>query len=616
MENNKTHNKMKSKLLLMVASLFIWGTMNAQEPHYSVNPYGYPLNMPVVAQININGVPQTSTQIELGAFLGTEVRGSKFINVYETQAGTQVYQAWIQIHYNTDEIGQSISFKIYDHTGTGTEYTTCYTTLPITANGYGSQGNPVVLNFLVPYTFTGTGNWSEASHWTGGAVPTEGSAVIIDGTCTLDSDVTMASVTVNEGKSLTVPNGKSLTATNALNTTVATQLVIQEGGQLFGNVAGAYATVEKGITAYTAGAKDHYYFISSPLEGSTARTEVTKLTSNDYDLYWFDQTEEYEWRNFKKKSSKKLEPGEGYLYANSSTITLGFAKVLNSTTTSVILTKEVGEDIDFSGWNLIGNPFSHTTYIDREYYRMNSEGSGLTTASASDYINVCEGVFVLANSDEETITFSNTAPSRGEELLINLTQNRGSVIDNARVRFDKGNQLPKFMLDENGTKIYFPQGNKEFAIVNSAAEAEMPLNFKASKNGSYTLSVDMENVKMDYLHLIDNMTGIDVDLLQTPSYTFEANTHNYASRFKLVFSATQVPEPVEGQSTFAFYNGSSWIVSNLGEATLQVVDVTGRIVSSETINGNADITLNQTPGVYMLRLVNGNNVKVQKVVVR
>ena len=608
MENNKTHNKMKSKLLLMVASLFIWGTMNAQEHYYEVNTFGNPLNMPVTAQININGVPQTSTQIELGAFLGTAVRGSQFIR-------TDDDLAWIQVYYNSDEANQPISFKIYDHTGTGTEYTTCYTTLPITANGYGSQANPVILNFLVPYTFTGTGNWSEASHWTGGALPNEGSAVIIDGTCTLDSDVTMASVTVNVGKSLTIPNGKSLTATNVLNTTAASQLVIQEGGQLFGNVAGAYATVEKGITAYTPGAKDHYYFIASPLVNNSERTKVTNLTTNNYDLYWFDQTKAKEWRNFKNYPDEMLISGKGYLYANNSTITLGFANTLNSSVSSVNLVYD-NDETDFPGWNLIGNPFTYKAYIGRSYYRMNTEGTGLITANASDIINVCEGVFVLAEGTGEAVTFSATAPSRGEELLINLTQNRGSVIDNARVRFDKGSQLPKFMLDENGTKIYFPQGNKEFAIVNSAAEAEMPLNFKASKNGSYTLSVDMENVKMDYLHLIDNMTGIDVDLLQTPSYTFEANTHNYASRFKLVFSATQVPEPVEGQSTFAFYNGSSWIVSNLGEATLQVVDVTGRIVSSETINGNADITLNQTPGVYMLRLVNGNNVKVQKVVVR
>ena len=611
MENNKTHNKMKSKLLLMVASLFIWGTMNAQQVHhYQVNPYGTTLNMPVVAQININGVQQTSTQIELGAFLGTAVRGSQFIRTEDNLL------AYIQVYYNADEVGQSISFKIYDHTGDGTEYTTCYTTLPIAANGYGSQANPVVLNFLVPYTFTGTGNWSEASCWTGGAVPSTGSAVIIDGTCTLDSDVTMASVTVNTGKSLTVPNGKSLTATNVLNTTAASQLVIKEGGQLFGNVTGAYATVEKGITAYTAGAKDHYYFIASPLVNNSERTKVTNLTENNYDLYWFDQTQALEWQNFKVFANKKLNTGEGYLYANSGNITLGFANTLNSSVGAVSLVYDELHMPDFVGWNLIGNPFTYKAYIGRSYYRMNTEGTGLITANASDIINVCEGVFVLAAGTGESVTFSATAPSRGEELLINLTQNRGSVIDNARVRFDKGSQLPKFMLDENGTKIYFPQGNKEFAIVNSAAEAEMPLNFKASKNGNYTLSVDMENVKMDYLHLIDNMTGIDVDLLQTPSYTFEANTHNYASRFKLVFSASQVPEPVEGPSTFAFYNGSSWTVSNLGEATLQIFDMMGHVVSSETINGNADITLNQTPGVYVMRLVNGEKVMSQKIVIK
>ena len=42
----------------------------------------------------------------------------------------------------------------------------------------------------------------------------------------------------------------------------------------------------------------------------------------------------------------------------------------------------------------------------------------------------------------------------------------------------------------------------------------------------------------------------------------------------------------------------------------------GRVLSSETLNGNANVTLNQVPGVYMFRLVNGENVKVQKVVVR
>ena len=52
------------------------------------------------------------------------------------------------------------------------------------------------------------------------------------------------------------------------------------------------------------------------------------------------------------------------------------------------------------------------------------------------------------------------------------------------------------------------------------------------------------------------------------------------------------------------------------QATLQVIDVNGRILSSETINGCVSKSINATSGVYMLRLINGDNVKVQKIVVK
>ena len=65
---------------------------------------------------------------------------------------------------------------------------------------------------------------------------------------------------------------------------------------------------------------------------------------------------------------------------------------------------------------------------------------------------------------------------------------------------------------------------------------EMPVNFKAEKNGSYTLSFTAENVELGYMHLIDNMNGNDIDLLQTPSYTFEANVSDSEGRFRLVFT--------------------------------------------------------------------------------
>ena len=73
-----------------------------------------------------------------------------------------------------------------------------------------------------------------------------------------------------------------------------------------------------------------------------------------------------------------------------------------------------------------------------------------------------------------------------------------------------------------------------------------------------------------------------------------------------------------GSATFAYYNGSNWTVSATGSgaAKLQVIDMMGRVLSSETISGNANVNINQAAGVYVLRLINGENVMVQKAVVR
>ena len=107
------------------------------------------------------------------------------------------------------------------------------------------------------------------------------------------------------------------------------------------------------------------------------------------------------------------------------------------------------------------------------------------------------------------------------------------------------------------------------------------------------------------------MNGNDVDLLANPSYSFEAKSTDYESRFKLVFATGN-----SNDDNFAFYSNGSFVINNEGNATLQVIDVNGRILKSESINGCANVNVNAAQGIYMLRLVNGNDVKVQKVVVR
>ena len=370
------------------------------------------------------------------------------------------------------------------------------------------------------------------------------------------------------------------------------------------------------ITGYGEGA-GNWYLVASPV--STTPVAAGMITDDgtdpenlSYDLYSFDQAQDLEWRNYRDQAFN-LVPGTGYLYANKNDVTLTFAGEAYTGNGQITLNKS--GDSDLAGWNLIGNPFATAATLSVPFYRMNEGGTELSAEiDANSTVNAMEGVFVIAESDGQTVTFSTENNSKAvEQVVINVTRNRGTVIDRAIVRFGEGEQLPKFQLFENSTKLYIPQGNSDYAIVRSAAEGEMPVNFKAKENGTYTFSVNTENVEMDYLHLIDNMTGTDVDLLQTPSYTFEATTRDYASRFRLVFNANN---NVEDNANFAYFNGSEWQISNIGEATLQVVDVMGRIVKNVALEGNATVSINEMPGVYMMRLLNGNDVKVQKVVIR
>ena len=367
---------------------------------------------------------------------------------------------------------------------------------------------------------------------------------------------------------------------------------------------------ELDITGYGT-SNGGYYLIASPI-GEVDPNDVTNMLSNSYDLYYFDQDQELEWINYKDSNDGNfnLVAGKGYLYANSNDVTLTFTGAAYSGDGKVKL--HYNGDVDFAGWNLVGNPYAtQTAYIDRPFYTMSSDGAEIIAAE-TESIEPMQGVFVIATSDNEEMTFSTTNPNgKSAQLVINLTTNRNSVIDRAIVRFDESNRLPKFQLNPSHTKLYMPVDNKDYAVVNANEMAEMPVNFKTEHNGCYTLRFTPEEVEFSYLHLIDNMTGTDVDLLAYPSYSFNAKSTDYASRFKIVFATT-----TEVDEQFAYYNDGILVINSDSNATLNVYDVTGRLVDTKNVNGSCQVGFNAVTGVYMIQLVNGNDVKTQKIVVK
>ena len=373
-------------------------------------------------------------------------------------------------------------------------------------------------------------------------------------------------------------------------------------------------------------------FIASPV--GSAPTNIDDLS----DLYFYDEQDHF-WRNKKvtdNASGFDFAIGKGYLGGNqNSAATLTFAGTTSITgeTHSIGLeyhaTTTANEENSLAGWNLVGNPFACAATLNMDCYTISGTAINTTAQAAGSYtVAPCEGVMVKATEPGQTVTFTKSTvdalqPNQLQMTVAQQVVNRDGVStgsttlhDNAIINFNAGSRLEKFTFNEDAAKLYIPQGGKDFAIVSAEAQGEMPLNFKAASDGQYTLTVNPEGVEMNYLHLIDNMTGANIDLLQTPSYSFDATTRDYESRFRLVFAANSEEGVSTGSTAFAFVSNGNLIVSNDGEATLQVIDVTGRILGSYRISGTAEVSLNQASGVYVLRLVNGNDVKTQKVVVR
>ena len=335
------------------------------------------------------------------------------------------------------------------------------------------------------------------------------------------------------------------------------------------------------------------------------------------------------WENYKQHegnaaSGFSLENGRGYLYATQSEQAIKFSGA-NASAYNLDNTKEVTLQ---QGFNLVGNPFPRAAYINRSYYTLNSDGSAVSTTPSTEYIPPCHAVVVEAN-ESTTATFSTTTfpqQSMGNNGNIQVTlaqtvATRGGAeaktIDNAIVTFNEGMALGKFYFGTQDANVYIPQDGKDYAVVSVAGRdgactvsTEIPVNLKAKENGTYTLTVNHEVVEMAYLHLIDNLTGADIDLLVEPSYTFEGRTTDYESRFKLVFSAQCDTEENE---VFAFISNGEIIVN--GEGTVQVIDMMGRIIVQRRDGACTVSTKEMIPGVYVLRLINVGDVKTQKIVI-
>ena len=603
-------------MLLFVSSAF------AQEPYphpdyFFPTPVNSPdgMNGTCVALIYLDGIRvETEATLEVAFFdeLGN-CRQRAFVHNWGSTYGYQ-FQS---VMYGAN--GQTLTFKFYDHTAQKSSDElgyVCITSFIYAPNyEFGTLTNPQHVYFYTPATCTFTNvsdnNWSTATNWSP-RIPVSCDNAVINGACLVEAGTTptYASLTIKDGAQFYDLNGRAHTA-----------------------------TVEKNITGYT-GTKDNYYFVSSPI-GNPFNYASAGMLSGDFDLYFFqingvDENEQRkEWQNYEFYAQVGAEeffvaPLHGYLYASSNNRVLQFTGELNMSGSTTHTLKDAstyycaGEE--FAGFNLIGNDFPCNASVTGNtkvlgYYMMNAQnGRSNVIAVTNPVVAPCTALFAVISQPNNfapaTITFTpgfEEANVRNSNNNINIEINNaeGNLIDRAYIEISENEGLKKFNLNQDASQIYFRQDGQNYAIVRTTEASQLPFYFETKEYGEYTINVKMENMNCEYLHLIDNMTGADVDLNVTPSYTFNAHQGDYTSRFRLVFEGTGVEE--NNTESFVIVEGNRFIIPEAQNgSTLTIIDMMGRVVSSQTISGSFDQVMNLANGIYIVKL-NGNS---QKVIVR
>ena len=433
------------------------------------------------------------------------------------------------------------------------------------------------------------------------------------------TEITYQGSSIPDGGSITVGTGSVVRVPNGFTNDSPDNLVIEDGGQLVFDGTGVQATMKKS-TAH-AGAKDvatDWYTIASPLAANVATNAVGNLTNGTYDLYRYNEATVM-WENAKDTEHSggfnELTVGRGYLYWNGSGSDITFAGELRNA--DVAYTLKADGAGNYKGFNLIGNPFSQNITMSNITGVTLSGGYVLTQAggwgASIDEIAPCQGFLVQVEAETDiTITKpTSSSKSRTNRDYLAFTVANAEYEDVAYAMFEEATGLSKINhRNADIPMVYIPQNGQNYAIATMDDNTQaFELNFKAMTTGQYTLSYKAEG-KYSYLHVIDRLTGEDIDMLLEGEYSFIGSPRDAEDRFvvRLSYSAT-----IDGNNTniFAYQSGSDIIVSGNGE--LQVFDVMGRMVATMHVNGVQTMsTSSLQTGMYIFRL----NEKSQKIVVR
>ena len=439
--------------------------------------------------------------------------------------------------------------------------------------------------------------------------------------------------------------------------------------------ADEYGRYPYGMDLYTW-YEPEYHWINFKRNGPNHWHSDETATCQHEHISYYGNPNQYLNPNYLDKNEEFLISGKGYMASITVPTMLQSHGKMNAEDLSIKLTED-GEYC--TGWNLVGNPYhgyldfeafatntanqallakeetnpfyviynadgytnSINDYVPESAFIYYVHGGSENGAYASQYLHPHQAFFVKMDPEEP-----NTEPylqfvdgddaggmvvsrSDGETPfrewrpnypLVNLfLSSDNGCTDVTVVEFERpewgGATKLKELRSGNGQFYGYHEGRNYAALFAKEGTERVPLWFEAKEDDIFKMKWNTANGDFSSLFLIDNLTGVQYDMLANDSYIFEGHKDDYYSRFYIVFSVTGIEEELEGDDNFAFFDGSEWIVT--GEGELDLIDLQGRVLWHDRLTGGQ--SRKSFPilakSMYLLRLVNSHETKVQKIIV-
>ena len=477
--------------------------------------------------------------------------------------------------------------------------------------------------------FEGTGLWSDATLWSKGSVPASTDDVIVAGNATIEREsgnITVNTLSIEEG-SLTM-NGGALTVSGLLVNTDADAFVINNGAQVIQNNDNVAATFKMNVTNWND--VNSWQFIASPVKDIEIESFIP--TEGSYDLFKYDGTkQDAEWVNYRAHVAdfeETFKQGRGYLVSYETETSATFKGIINKNSSFTFSdVKANDEENYYANFYLLGNPFTFNMNIanlvglgmETGIAVINETGNGYEYRTAGS-VKVGEGFFVKTADATASLSYSE-GTKRGEEKVpsINLIATSKAGNDNVIIRFagemtEGFNKLDNF--DRSIAEIYVAENGNRYGIKTyNENTTEVEVNFHANEMGNYTIAI-VESIEVandfEQVILVDKFSGVETNLL-IEDYHFTATGGDDVNRFIVKLAVSDQQSAVS--DNFVYQSGEELVID--AEGTVQIIDVMGRVVYSddvESTNNRIDVSGFRN-GTYVVRVISGSEVKVEKVVI-